>query len=133
MHRSILRRGLALGCVALALALGVVAGCSDVPSVSSSDEKVTVKGVVSYQGKPVKKGTISFDPSNVNRPMATAASGPIKDDGSYEVTTLAGQNMVSFDLPGLATPKNRLGYTRFAHEVKAGAEPYNIELPAATP
>ena len=108
----------------------LVAGCGDgTPSSSSSEEKAAIKGTITYEGKPVKKGKISFDPSNINRRMASASSVPIGADGTYSATTLVGLNTISFDLPGLATPRNRLNYSRTNYEVKSGENQYNIELP----
>lgn len=120
------RRATVAGLVGLGL---LAAGCTETASTSSSDEKATIKGVVTFEGKPVKKGTITFDPSNVNRRMASAVSSPIGGDGTYSITTLVGRNIVSFDLPGIGTPKNKLNYSRTSYEAKAGENSFNVELP----
>ena len=129
MHRSISFRGRAGRGIAALVGLAVIAGCTETPSTSSTDEKALIKGVVNFQGKPVKKGTITFDPSNVNRRMASAVTEPIKEDGSYAVTTLVGRNTVSFNLPGLGTAKNKLNYSQVNYEVKSGENSFNIDLP----
>ena len=111
------------------LATGLVAGCGETPSTSSSEEKATIKGIVTFEGKPVTKGTITFDPSNVNRRMAPTSTATIGPDGSYSLTSLVGRNTVSFDLPGLGTVQNRLNYSRINHEVTPGENSFNAELP----
>ena len=72
-----IRPGIAVGLIA-ALAL-VVAGCG-----SSGPEMASVYGTVTYQGKPLEKGTISFVSTDPERPNA---SGTIQPDGTYELQT----------------------------------------------
>ena len=61
------------------LVLGV-AGCG-----SSSDQMATssVKGTVTYDGKPVSTGTVMFTPTGGGPP----ATGQIQPDGTYELKT----------------------------------------------
>ena len=118
------RRGPIAGLAAILL----VAGCG-APATSSSEEQATIKGVVTYQGKPVTKRSITFAPSHVNRRNASATKATIGADGAYSVSSLVGRNSVSFDLPGVATPKNRLNYSKAYFEVNPGENSYNIELP----
>ncbi len=115
-------RGLPVGLVGFCL----MAGCGEPPSTSSSEEKATIKGVVTFEGKPVKKGSITFDPSNINRRMVSANSAKIGEDGSYSVSTLVGRNIISFDLPGLG---NKANYSRSTYEAKSGENTFNAELP----
>jgi hypothetical protein len=63
--------------VALALAAVVVAGCG------GNDKKTAVvRGTVTYNGKAVPNGTISFIPAD-----GRSATGEIEPDGSYTLTT----------------------------------------------
>jgi hypothetical protein len=64
---------------ALALAVSTLAGCG-----RGGPEMARVSGKVTYQGKPVVKGTIAFLPV---APGGRAATGEIGPDGSYRVQT----------------------------------------------
>ena len=59
----------------------------------------TVSGKVTLEGKPVSGGEISFDPSNVERPMEPPRMAPIGEDGTYKITTLVGDNTVTVSSP----------------------------------
>ena len=63
--------------VALAAAVCLLAGCG-----SDQLKTAVVRGTVTYNGKPVPNGTISFVP--VSGPNAT---GEIQPDGTYTLTT----------------------------------------------
>lgn len=65
-----------------AAGLVTVFGCSD---NSGLGKRYAVSGTVSYNGKPVEKGTITFKPATDSE-SARAASGDIKD-GKYSLTT----------------------------------------------
>ena len=67
------------GLVALAFAVAVVPGCG-----RSGPEMARVSGKVTYQGKPVPKGTITFLPV---APTGRTATGAISADGSYTLQT----------------------------------------------
>lgn len=67
-----------VACLVAALAL-VVSACGQ-----SGPEMGRVRGKVTYQGKPLEKGVVSFIPTDANR---QGASGPIQPDGSYELQT----------------------------------------------
>jgi len=73
-----------LACLLLVMA----DGCDDGPST------YTVKGSVSYQGKPVTGGLINFKPAR-GQPLG----GGIKADGSYEFQLPAGEYLVRIDTP----------------------------------
>jgi hypothetical protein len=59
----------------------VVLGCSDTSGLPS---RVRVSGTVTYQGKPLERGTISFSPVDAG---GRGAGGSIVD-GRYSLTTL---------------------------------------------
>jgi hypothetical protein len=77
-----------------------VLGCGEShPPVDSSLTEATVKGVVKIQGKAAQGGgQISFNPSNVERKVATSTA-KIEDDGSYSLSTFTGGNVVKFSGP----------------------------------
>jgi len=63
-------------------------GLSALPGCGPDDglgKRIPVSGTVTYKGKPVAKGSVSFVPEdpNIGRP----ATGPI-EEGSYRMTTL---------------------------------------------
>ncbi len=84
-------------------------GCGDShPPVDTSLNEAKVRGVIKIKGKPAAGGgQISFNPSNVERKVASFTA-KIGDDGSYELTSYTGGNQVKFsgpflkDDPGLA-------------------------------
>jgi hypothetical protein len=87
-----------------------------------------VKGKVTLKGKPLAKAEIRFNPANVNRRTAPTATATIGDDGSYEVTTLMGENTVT--LVGRALRKNaRVQYTAKTLDVKEGENMFDLLLP----
>lgn len=63
--------------VVLAVAAMFVCGCG-----AASSETAPVRGKVTYKGKPVPNGTITFVPA-----VGPAATGELQQDGSYELTT----------------------------------------------
>src|SRR5262245_30795240 len=70
-------------------------GCDEGrPRVESSMTEAKVTGKVTSKGKPVTRGTVVFNPANVERKVASRQA-PIGPDGSYEITTLIGENTVS--------------------------------------
>jgi hypothetical protein len=56
-----------------------------IPACNSGPEMAGVTGTVTYHGKPLEKGNISFVATDGKRPNATAV---IQPDGSYKLTTL---------------------------------------------
>jgi hypothetical protein len=103
-------------------------GCSDTPPVSSTSSEATVTGKVTIRGKPMKGGEITFNPANIKRPDAATRKAPVKPDGTYEITTLQGQNSVKVDGPEiLKDPK--LGYAALTVDVTSAGTPFDVELP----
>jgi hypothetical protein len=66
-------------CGGFALASGA-AGCASGPAIGD------VKGHVTFEGKPVTEGNISF----FNPTLGTGADAPLADDGTYVIKTQAG-------------------------------------------
>lgn len=120
---------------ALALALACT-GCDEhagAPSVSSSTEEATVKGVVRVNGKAVTNGTVLFRCSNIRRPTASTHTAPINKDGTYSITTLVGENYVEVDCKELQAAKNRR-YSDLELDVKveSGENTIDLDIPPKT-
>ncbi len=64
-------------CLMVALFCALLTGCGD-----DLPPTAPVQGIVTWNGKPVEHGTITFYPKN-GRP----ATGQIQPDGSYTITT----------------------------------------------
>ncbi|WP_337177289.1 hypothetical protein [Paludisphaera sp.] len=114
--------------MALALAAGLTAGwgCGDgAPSVETSTAEATVQGKVTFNGKPVTKGEVTFDPSNHLRKNATTRSAALGADGTYTATTLVGANQVFVNSPELR--KTEVGTIEY--DVRAGDNTLDIALP----
>ena len=67
----------AVALIMLAAAVLALAGCG-----SNQLKTAVVRGTVTYKGKPVPNGTISFVPTS-----GPSATGEIQPDGSYVLTT----------------------------------------------
>src|SRR5258708_2386637 len=90
-----------LAIFAIALGFGpVVAGCG---GSSVRPTMGRVHGTVSYEGKPLDKGRITFTPvSSDGISGGTGAMSPIESDGSFDLTTfdtgdgaIVGQHIVT--------------------------------------
>lgn len=117
-----------LGGLALA-ALFILGGCdSGAPPASSSTEQAKVKGKVTYKGKAMAKVEVKFNPANVNRKSAPTATATTGEDGTYEITTLVGENTIT--LGGPAVSKNAaLGYFSKTTDLKGGDNPLDLDIP----
>ena len=113
--------------VMIAGALLSLGGCGN-PDTSSSTATGLVKGKVTLAGKPLAKTEIQFNPSNVNRKSAPVVTVAVKEDGTYEVTTLVGQNQVSLTGPGVAKVP-QLAYFTKTIDVQTGTNDMDIILP----
>jgi hypothetical protein len=104
-------------------------GCenSAKPSVDTSNTEATVKGTITFKGKPVTKGEVSFDPSNYKRnvPANRVQIGP---DGSYQVKTLVGENRVSFAIREMMRDP-KLQDLSLIYQIKDGENTINLDLP----
>jgi hypothetical protein len=114
---------------AAATALSFAAcGCSDgTPSVESSTAEAKVTGTVTVNGKPMTSGTVTFDASNIARTGA-ARTADIKSDGTYEVSTLVGTNILRVNGPEIAKNPG-LGYANETIDVPVGGTTKDIILP----
>jgi hypothetical protein len=116
-------------CVIVILVCLAASGCGEGrPSVDTATTEATVNGTVRIRGKTATRGRISFDPSNYKRKDAKAASAPIGKDGSFTLTTLVGENMVSVTSPEI-TRNPALSYNRQTIVVNDGSNTITVELP----
>lgn len=118
-----------IAAVLAAMGIGIPGGCGDgTPSVSSSTAEATVRGSVTIRGKPATSGSVVFSPANVRRPDARPRRSEIAKDGTYSITTLVGDNVVS-----VAGPKfdrdEQVGSSQIAHDVPSGESRLDIVLP----
>ena len=105
----------------------LMAGCGETPpEVDTSDVEAKVTGTVKIEGKPATKGEVTFNPANYKRVVGPRVV-PIKPDGTYEATTLTGENIVTVGGPEVPRDPNKNPSRAFA--VKAGANELNIEVP----
>lgn len=63
--------------------IGSLIGCS-----KSNLDLVQVRGTVTYQGKPLKMGTVTFMPTDAKRDLVRPAMSGIAADGTYELRTV---------------------------------------------
>lgn len=107
----------------------LLAGCGGkTPSVSTSTTEATVRGQVIVHGKPVSGGLVWFDPANYRRKNAVAISTEVTKDGSYEITTLIGENSVRYEGPAVAGDRELDGLVQ-GYTVEEGENSWDIVLP----
>jgi hypothetical protein len=75
-----MRRAAVLSISLAALLLVACAGCGAPPDVNS--QLIPVKGKVTYKGKALTSGSVTFEPE-----AGRAAHAEIKPDGTYEIST----------------------------------------------
>jgi hypothetical protein len=124
MRRSRLWLGVSMSAALMAASFG----CSNAPAVTSTDAEAKVTGKVTIRGKPMKGGEITFNPANYKRPDAQARTAPVKPDGTYEITTLQGQNGVKVAGPEVLKDP-QLGYAGLTVDVPSEGKTFDIELP----
>jgi len=125
-----------------------LAGCG-----GGGGSKGKVKGKVTANGQPVNAGAILLQPAAGT--VGTQASGEIKSDGTFEITTekpgdgaVIGKHMVSYSAPGdeqaewdgygtpppvKSSPYKNLVSSVTEFEVKAGDNTLDIELVPGRP
>ncbi len=104
-------------------------GCgSGAPSVETSNSEAKVTGTIKVHGKPMHGGEITFDPANYQRTDATPRIAKVGLDGTYEISTLVGQNSISVTGPAI-DKEPELGYAAQTFDVQSGANTFDVELP----
>ncbi len=113
----------------LLLATVATLGCSEgvkAPPASDSMTKATVSGTVTVKGKPMKVGTVIFNPANARRKDVAPVSVKVEDGGKYKLETYVGTNAVQVDSrEGGAAAGS--GFSN-AFDVKEGENTYDIEV-----
>ena len=116
------------------LAVSAALGCDGgggAPTLSTTTAKATVSGTVTVKGKPVKKGTINFNPANAQRKDVAPVDATIGSDGKYKVETLAGTNRVRVvTSEGGAAAGS--GYSKI-FEAKEGENTHDIDIAIGAP
>ncbi len=119
-----------LGLMSAALLI-VSWGCgSGAPPVDTTTQEATVSGTATFKGKPITRGTVTFDPSNYQRQVASK-SASIEKDGRYTITTLVGENRVSASSPQIPQSREMDDIDHYFN-VQPGSNTYDIVLPPAT-
>jgi hypothetical protein len=129
LNHSCRRAGIA---VALALVPWSI-GCGGNPAVSSSLSEGTVSGLVTFKGKPIAGGQLSFDASNSARRDVSPRMAEIGKDGRYTIKALIGQNQVVAMIPNL---RQKGGDPRRANkviDVNTGENVCDMEVPTFQP
>jgi hypothetical protein len=115
----------------LIAALGPIAlaGCqSKAPAVETSTTEATVRGSVLVRGKPASEGVVWFDPANSKRKNVVAISTEVSKEGTYEITTLIGENAVRYEGPAVSGDRELDGLVQ-GYVVEPGENTFDIELP----
>jgi hypothetical protein len=127
-----MRRIAATGLLAV-LALAPCWGCGEGRAAGARLKTVPVKGTVRYNGKPVTKGTIKFEPQVQGR----TASGAILADGTFELSTYApgdgavpGPHRVAIAGAGAEVPQKYANFASSQIEVEVAPDraDYPIDL-----
>jgi hypothetical protein len=97
----------------------------------------TVSGAVTYDGKPVKGGSITFSPvADGEQEAGKPASGMVKEDGTYELSTygegdgaVIGKHTVSYSPPvAEPTPTPTGGHAQQSVSPYGGLSPKQAEV-----
>jgi hypothetical protein len=97
-------------------------------TASSSTEQAKAKGKVTYKGKPLANVQVLFNPANVNRASAALVTATTGADGSYEITSLAGGNVVT--LRGASVSKDpSLTYFSKPVDLSTGENSVDVDVP----
>lgn len=108
-------------------------GCGSSAETRVLAPTVPVKGKVTYQGKPLTKGVISFEPKTNGR----TAEGEIQPDGSFELSTFkkgdgatVDTHRISVTNTGLKLPKkyNDPSSSKVEVQVTEGKTDYPVDL-----
>lgn len=117
-----------LGC----LFLLPCAGCGSRTGTTYTTATLPVKGKVTLNGKPVTKGTVTFEPDS-----GREAHGNIQSDGTYVLTTfkegdgaVPGTHRVAVSNAGRTVPNKfaNVSSSKIEIEVSEGKTDYPIDL-----
>ena len=112
----------------VAAAALLAAGCEEPrPSVSTSTSKVKVTGAVTYEGKPLASGKVSFNPANADRkfvPISVAEIIRTTGENYSRMTEMVSPYNKSLSLPwvmGAWSVDSLQGLARLAKEINRQA------------
>ena len=114
--------------VVAAVVLGAASGCDDgMPSVATSNEEVTVKGIVRVKGQPLDDGEITFDPTNIKRKDAGLRTAKVKA-GGYEIKSLVGGNSITVRSKQIDKDMGLSSNSKYA-EPTSGENQLDVDVP----
>jgi hypothetical protein len=110
------------------VSMAVVSGCSGEVPLDTTTTEGTVKGTIKVRGKTMRGGSVTLDPTGGRKTVEGAKTFPVKDDGTFEGTTIIGKNRVRIGGPAI-TKEPTLGYASKEIEVKSGDNPVDLDFP----
>ena len=123
--------GLMAACAVAVFLGGGCGGETSATSAASSSEEAVVHGTVKVQGKLVRSGTVSFEPSQGDRSSAMPRTAPIGKDGTYSLKTLVGTNRVYVSAPAFPNEPNAQRLS-LECDVRSENNTFNIEFPPSS-
>ncbi|WP_165234474.1 hypothetical protein [Aquisphaera insulae] len=134
MRRHVMRRTTAALAAASSLLLSL-AGCGSRPGEVNT-ATIPVQGVVTYRGKPLTSGEITFEPESIG----VEAHGAIGPDGHFTLTSykagdgaVAGSHRVAVSntskKDGLPVKYKNVSSSQVVVEVAEGKTEYQVDLP----
>ena len=127
-----MRAGAATTTMLALLTLWSAPGCGG-PAELRGAPTFPVKGKVTYRGKPLTQGSVTFEPDGAGK----EANGPIQPDGTFILTTykpgdgaVAGLHRVAIAFAGKSIPIRyaHVSSSRIEVQVTEGTTDYPIDL-----
>ena len=112
----------------LVAAMGLL-GCgggAQAPKAADSMAKATVSGTITAKGKPIKSGTVTFNPANANRKNVSPVMAKVGDGGKYQLETYVGTNAVQVTTRDAGSAAGS-GFSD-SFDAKEGENTYDIEM-----
>ncbi|MBN9121313.1 MAG: hypothetical protein J0I06_19535 [Planctomycetes bacterium] len=101
-------------------------GCEKGAKLADFPELSPVKGVVKRDGKPVKGGTVRFNPDPDKPEFLT--NSEVKDDGTYSLTTVRTNDSKGERKPGAPPGKYKVSYIPALGDQTAGGKTDPVEV-----
>lgn len=112
----------------LALAVVLIVGCGTESTQPTFPDLHPVKGVVKHGGKPVKGGSVRFNP-DPEKPEFSVNS-EVSADGTYTLTTVRTTDKQGERKPGAPAGKYKVTFTPLLGDQTAGGPSTPFELPS---
>jgi hypothetical protein len=103
-------------------------GCGGGTSATSPSEEAVVHGTVKVQGRLVRSGTVSLEPSDGGRSTAIPRTAPIDRNGTFSLKARVGAHRVNVSAPAFPNEPNAQRLIPEC-EVRGGNNTFNIEFP----